>query len=182
MRLQGLTAASRETERRQGFTLVEILFSVVIIAMVFSGVILAYTQASYRAEWTGYSLAAEALAMKQIEQARSARFDLVNPDTSQRLQIYSLNLLNSNLTSSKVLTGYSWTNLDLPSAGNLNSLRATNYVTLRPITNNYSSGTNLMLKVETVWQFTWKTTKFYTNTVCTILAADNEDPSALFGN
>jgi prepilin-type N-terminal cleavage/methylation domain-containing protein len=180
MKLQVLTTNSARTEGRRGFTLVEVVFALAIITVVFSGVIVAYTQASYRAEWTGYSLAAEALAIKQIEQARSARWDPANPDPAQQLQIYSLNLLHSNLTS-RTLTGYTWTNLDLPSAGNLNSLRATNFITLRPVT-NATAATNLMLKVETVWSFTWKKTRLYTNTVCTYLAPDNKDPSDLFGN
>ncbi len=33
-----------------------------------------------------------------------------------------------------------------------------------------------MIKVDTVWAFTWKTTKLYTNTVCTYLAPDNKEP------
>ena len=171
--------APRSTRRRRGFTLVEVVFALAIVVVVFSGVIVAYTQASYRAEWTGYSLAAESLAIKQIEQARSARWDPANPN-GQVLEIYSLNLQNSNLTS-QVLTGYTWTNLDLPSSGNINALRATNYVTVKPVTPvpSNANGSNLMVRVDTVWAFTWKKTKLYTNTVCTFLAPDNKEPADL---
>jgi prepilin-type N-terminal cleavage/methylation domain-containing protein len=177
MELQGLTVASGRTARKGGFTLVEVVFALAIVVVVFSGVIVAYTQASYRAQWTGYSLAAEALAVKQIEQARSARWDPACPDPSTGFELYSLNLLNSNVTA-RTLTGYTWTNLDLPSAGNLNSLRATNYVTVRPVTNPWIAS-NIMVRVDTVWAFTWKRTKLYTNTVCTYLAPDNKEPEDL---
>jgi len=157
---------------------VEVVFALAIVVIVFSGVIVAYTQASYRAQWTGYSLAAQALAVKQLEQARSATWDPANPN-GPVVQIYSLLLQNSNLTS-RVLTGYTWTNLDLPSAGNTASLRATNYVTVKPVVNNPSGNwSNIMVRVDTVWQFTWKKTKLYTNTVCTYLAPDNKEPEDL---
>jgi prepilin-type N-terminal cleavage/methylation domain-containing protein len=176
------TIASIGTRQRRGFTLMEVVFSLAIIVVVFSGVIVAYTQASYRAEWTGYSLAAESLAIKQIEQARCARWDPAGADATTKFELFSLNLQNSNVTAG-VLTGYTWTNLDLPSAGNLNSLRATNYVTVSPVapTGNLNAS-NIMVRVDTVWAFTWKKTKLYTNTVCTYLAPDNKDPSDLFGN
>jgi prepilin-type N-terminal cleavage/methylation domain-containing protein len=169
---------SKEARRSSGFTLVEVIFALAITVVVFSGVIVAYNQATYRAQWTGYSLAAESLAMKQIEQARSARWDPANPN-GQVLQIYSLNLQNSNLTS-RVFTGYSWTNLDLPTSGT-NYLRATNYVTVKPVPSS-SNGSNLMVRVDTVWSFKWKNTKLYTNTICTYLAPDNKESQDMFGN
>ena len=177
MRLPDSIPASRGTERRRGFTLAEVVIALAIVVMVFAGIILAYTQASFRAEWTGYSLAAESLAIKQIEQARSARWD-PNPGAPVN-QIYMLNLQGSNY-SSQILTGYTWTNLDLPSNGT-NILRATNYVTVKPV-NSGSNGSNIMVRVDTVWSFRWQTTRLYTNTVCTYLAPDNKDPSDLFGN
>ena len=177
MRLHVTTEASGQPEQKRGFTLAEVVIALAIITMVFASIIVAYTQAAYRAEWTGYSLAAESLAIKQIEQARSARWDPASSPPT--IEIYSLNLLGSNLTS-QVLTGYTWTNLDLPSNGT-NVLRATNYVTVKPVPSAVAA-TNLMVKVETVWAFRWKKTKLYTNTVCTYLAPDNKDPSDLFGN
>lgn len=176
MRLQVPTLA--QTSRSRGFTLAEVSIALAIIVMVFAGVIIAYTQATLRAQWTGYSLAAESLAMKQIEQARSARWDLASSPPVN--QIYCLNLLNSNLTA-QVLTGYTWTNLDLPSSGS-NYVRATNYVTVKPMPPVAGSpnGTNVMVRVDTVWSFRWaKHTSLVTNTICTYLAPDNKDPSDL---
>jgi len=180
MRFPVQTMASRAVKRSRGFTLVEVIMALVIIVMVCGGTILAYTQAAYRAEWSGYSLAAESLAMKQIEQARSARWDPANPGAPVN-EIYQLNLLSSNLTG-QVLTGYTWTNLDLPSNGS-NYLRATNFVTVKPVTNAFN-GTNIMVQVDAVWSFHWSQgpTKLYTNSIATYLAPDNKEPSDLFGN
>ncbi|HWC61925.1 MAG TPA: type II secretion system protein [Verrucomicrobiae bacterium] len=178
MRLQVPTVA--RTKRSRGFTLAEVSIALAIIVMVFASIILAYTQATYRAQWTGYSLAAESLAMRQIEQARSARWDPADPSGAVN-QIYSLVLLNSNLTS-RVLTGYTWTNLDLPSSGS-NYIRATNFVTIKPMPPVAGSpnGTNIMVRVDTVWPFRWGTTKrLVTNTICTYVAPDNKDPGDLF--
>ncbi len=177
MRLQVPTLA--QTSRSRGFTLAEVSIALAIIVMVFAGVIIAYTQATLRAQWTGYSLAAESLAMKQIEQARSARWDPANPGGVTN-QLYSLNLLGSSL-SAGVLTGYSWTNLDLPSSGS-NYVRATNFVTVKPMPPVAGSpnGTNLMVRVDTVWSFRWaKHTSLVTNTICTYVAPDNKDPGDL---
>jgi len=184
MRFQVFTIASRKARRARGFTLAEVAIAMAIVTMIFAGIILAYTQAAYRAEWTGYSLAAESLAVKQIEQARSARWDpaSVGPTGTPINQLYQLNLLGSNYNSgSQTLTGYSWTNLDLPSNGT-NVLRATNYVTVKPVSGT-SNGSNISVRVDTVWAFRWRaTTKLYTNTILTYIAPDNKDSSDLFGN
>lgn len=179
MQLQVQTVASGRTKQSCGFTLAEVVMAVAVVMLIFSGIILAYTQAAYRAEWTGYSLAAEALATKQIEQARSGRWDPANfQGTAARNDMYSLLLLNSNLTAAGVFTGYSWTNLDLPSNGG-NYARATNYVTVKPIVSGYL-GSNIMIRVDTVWSFRWRTsTRLYTNTIATYFAPDNKDPDIL---
>ena len=159
----------------RGFTLAEVAIAMAIVTTVFTGIILAYTQATYRAEWTGYSLAAESLAMRQIEQARSARWDPAN--AAQQNEIYSLNLQGSNYAAG-VLTGYTWTNLDLPMTGT-NAVRATNYVTVKPVPTS-GSGSNIMVRVDAVWSFRWRSqTKLYTNTICTYLAPDNKAPEDL---
>jgi Tfp pilus assembly protein PilV len=175
MQLRAQRTAWCLAAQRRGFTMAEVAIAMGIVTMIFTGIILAYTQASYRAEWSGYSLAAESLAMKQIEQARSARWDPAN--VQQQNEIYQLNLLGSNY-SAGVLTGYSWTNLDLPTTGT-NVARATNYVTVKPVASS-APGSNIMVRVDTVWKFRWRnTTKLYTNTICTYLAPDNKQPEDL---
>ena len=172
MRLQVSIAAPG----RRGFTLAEVVIALAIVTLVFASIIIAYNQASYRAEWTGYSLAAESLAIKQLEQARSARWDPASQPPIN--EIYSLNLLGSNYTA-QTLTGYTWTNLDLPSNGT-NYLRATNYVTVKPVSS--TNGLLTMVRVDTVWAFKFAHSKLCTNTVCAILAPDNKEPADLTAN
>ena len=61
--------------RRRAFTLVEVVVSMAIAALAFSGIIYGYTATSDQAEWSSYSLAAQSLAMQGVEQARSAKWD-----------------------------------------------------------------------------------------------------------
>src|SRR5262249_6001478 len=56
------------------FTLAEVVVCLAIVALLFGGIITGYMQGAYRAEWAGYNLAAQSLAMQQIEQAKSAKW------------------------------------------------------------------------------------------------------------
>ena len=58
-----------------GFTLVEVVVSVAIATLMFSGIIYGYALVTDRAEWSAYSLAAQSLAMQGVEQARGAKWD-----------------------------------------------------------------------------------------------------------
>src|SRR5262245_29559395 len=62
--------------RNSAFTLPEVVLAVAITAVAFGGIIMAYSQATRRAQWSGYSLSAQALAVQQIEQARASVWDL----------------------------------------------------------------------------------------------------------
>ncbi len=59
----------------RGFTLTEVVVAMAIAALVFAGVIMGLTQATYRGEWAAYNLAAQNLAQQGIEQARAATWD-----------------------------------------------------------------------------------------------------------
>jgi len=177
-----LTRAYVPSKGRSAFTLAEVVTALAIVAMVFGSIILAYTQAARRAQWSGYSLAAQALAIQQIEQARSARWDQAIPTN----EIPTINLLSVSFSNGgNDFTGYSWTNLDLPTSGT-NFVRATNYVTGKKfIPSDFSAGGAqvflYMLRVDTVWPFIWgNNNKLYTNTVMTFMAPDNRDPNTLF--
>jgi type II secretory pathway pseudopilin PulG len=137
--------------------LAEVVVSLVIVATVFGGILVAYIQAARRAEWTGRSLAAQALAIQQIEQARSSRWDLTT----------GMNEL-TNVGNS------SFSALDLPSAGT-NYVWATNYITASMLTFTAPNAYQLrMITVDTVWPFTWRTTtRYFTNRTCTYCAPDN---------
>ena len=83
-----MTAHGRQTiERRPrvlraAFTLIEVLMSVVILAMVMTGVIYGYAAANRFAEWSSMSLAAQSYALQGLEQVRAAKWDLQhNPIT-----------------------------------------------------------------------------------------------------
>lgn len=177
MRVMDFPAARSASSSVRAFTLVEVTFAIMIVAVVLGGMTVAYTQATRRAQWSGYQLAAQALAIQTLEQARSAVWD-------QSLKVNQLTNLNlsSWSYSAGVMTGYSWTNLDLPISGT-NFIRATNFVTTSML---YLNGTTnppvqiQMVRVDTVWPFTWgNVNRFYTNTISTYCAPDNRDPSTL---
>ena len=58
-----------------GFTLVEVVISIAILALCLAGIVYGYVLQAQRAEWSAYSLAAQSLASQEIEQARSAQWD-----------------------------------------------------------------------------------------------------------
>src|ERR1039458_7246431 len=110
MRVMDISEA-RPKRNGAAFTLAEVVIAIAIMGMVFSGTIYGYVQATKRAQWSGYSLAAQALAIQQIEQVRSAQWDVyksIDDSTNLVLNSWSYN------ASTRVLTGYSWTNLDIP--------------------------------------------------------------------
>jgi len=141
-----------------GFTLTEVVLALAIMTVVFGGIITASTQAERRAEWSGYSLAAEALANQQLEQARSAKWDVLDSPEVDEI---------TNLPAVSVAQ------LDLPVSGS-NYVWATNYVTIRTISvaDNPPASVHLV-KVDTVWPFTrGRQTVLFTNTVADYFAPD----------
>jgi len=141
-----------------GFTLAEVLISLAIGAMIFAGLIGAYVQTSYRAEWSGYSLAAQALAIQQLEQARAADWDIST--TPVKNEITNIPMITSAI-------------LDLPVKGT-NVVWATNFTTITsiPITNTVGASV-YMVRVDTAWPFIWAgKTHYYTNTVADLFAPD----------
>jgi prepilin-type N-terminal cleavage/methylation domain-containing protein len=162
---------------RRGFTLVEVVVAVAIIALVFGGMIAAYIQAGQQAEWAGYSLAAQAIGTHQIEQARSAVWDY----SISKNELTNLNLLSWTYnTSTKVGTGYATNILDLPISGT-NVVVVTNYVTVKML--NLTGFTNAqvqMVMVDTVWPFVRRgASRYYTNRTATYFGPDNRDMSSL---
>lgn len=173
MYLNTFAASSWQTRKRRAFTLAEVVMAVAIIALVFSTVLIANTQATRRAEWTGYSLAAQSLAIQQLEQARSALWD---PATYPP-KVEITNLVLQGLSSfSNGISGYTTTNLDLPVSGT-NYVYATNYVSVNYITVSSAPVINVyMVRVDTVWP--WVESggyHFFTNTVVNYYAPDNPE-------
>ena len=171
--LPGNLAGKRQTS---AFTLMEVVMSMAIVALIFSGIITANVQIMKRAEWSGQSLAAQAMAIQQLEQARAALWD----EPSFQNQVTNLSLQNWTYNAG-VVKGYTWTNLDLPIAGT-NNIPATNFVTITLLTNvtGLSQIKLQMVQVVTVWSFKgFGATKLYTNSIATYIGPDNLDPGDL---
>jgi hypothetical protein len=117
-------------------------------------------------------LAAQALAIQQLEQARSAVWD----NSVSKNEMTNLNLLNWTYNAATgVGKGYSWANLDLPISGT-NYIQATNYVTVTLLTNvtGLPAIKLQMVQVDTVWRFlAFGGTRLYTNSIATYYAPDN---------
>ena len=120
--------------RKAGFTLAETLVSIMIMGLVFSGVLLGYTRASQRAEWSGLSLAAEALCVRQMEQFRAVLWD------TQQVPIYDG---TTNISTSNVMI------LDIPISGS-NVVYATNTFTVQSFTQAGPSYFK-MITAKTTW-------------------------------
>jgi type II secretory pathway pseudopilin PulG len=151
MRLMALPGVGGPQARTAGFTLAEVVMSVGIMMLVFSAILTTYIQGSYRAEWSGLSLAAQAAGIQQLESAKAAVWDPLQTSMDQISQLP---------TVTSVL-------LDLPVTGT-NTVYATNYTTVTLLTNAvlYPTYSNYFVQVKTVWPFRWKNqTVYFTNTI-----------------
>ena len=155
MRVMDSLGTHRSKGRTAAFTLVEVVMSTFIIMLVFGAIIGAYIQTSYLAEWSGFSIAAQAAAVQQLESAKCAVWD--PQQTPVQDEINQLPRVTSTL-------------LDLPVSGT-NTVYATNYVTVTLMQSGVYS--NYFVQVNTVWPFRWKNkTTSYTNTIADYYAPD----------
>ena len=145
---------NRTRQLASGFTLTEVVMCCVIMGMLFSGILMGYVTAARRTEWSGYSLAAQALAIQQLEQARSAKWDVIS--------IPSIN----EITNIPRLT---WSKMDIPYSGT-NFTWATNRVTITPITITTNPPVFVYLvRVDTEWRTRGAV---YTNSIANYFAPD----------
>jgi prepilin-type N-terminal cleavage/methylation domain-containing protein len=165
-----------------GFTLVEVLISAAIVAIIFGAVINSYVQAGIRIEWTGYSMAAQSLAVETVEQAKAAVWDptVSGYGLGGENQLTNMNLQGASYDPATLTyTGHSTSILDVPFS-DTNSVPATNYVTIQMI--NVAGNVNVQvqfIRVDTAWPFPIRGRNIYfTNTVCTMVAPDNRSSSA----
>lgn len=161
----------------------EVLIAVFIVALVFGLIFDGYVTTAKMAQWTGYSLAAQAMSGQSIEQARSAVWDIA----MQKTEVTNMNLINKQITYSGnnwTMTGYTTNVLDIPWKGT-NYIVATNFITVQSFFENGVSNPWVQMQsvtVQTVWPFdAWGSysLRYYTNTICTFIAPDNRDPSTL---
>jgi prepilin-type N-terminal cleavage/methylation domain-containing protein len=160
-----------------GFTLIEVVVALAIVTLLFSGILSAYIQSGRQVEWSGYSLAAQALGIHQIEQARSGVWDY----SISKNEITNLNLLSwSYNATTRVGTGYTTNILDLPVSGT-NIVVATNFVTVKMLNlTGFSNVQVQMVSVDTVWPLlSSKGVRFYTNRTASYFGPDNRDTSSL---
>lgn len=139
--------------RQQGTTLVEIVVSLMIVALSMAGIISMYIQAALRAEYSAQMLAAQMMALGGLEQARAAKYDPNGaPPTDE--------LVATNFPSR-------WDILDVGYTTAVTAY-ATNTFTITQVSTNPLVK---MVRVDCTWRFPTRTAVI-TNTVCTYRAAN----------
>lgn len=133
------------------FTLTEVTISLVILVLVFHGILKAYTLACQRSEWSAHSLAAQSLAMQQVEAMRAGKWD---PQAWPVVDEAGL----TNFRSAEIL--------DVPTSSKV-PYYATNVVAVTTVTANPPLR---QLRADCIWEF--KPRGLFTNTVITLRAPD----------
>ena len=135
------------------FTLVEVVTATAISVLTMAATVYGYGLTTRRAEWAGYSLAAQSLALQGLEQARAAKWDpWASPPVNDLTNVYF------QTPSIKVL--------DIPISGT-NVVYATNFWTITTISANPNIA---MIRVDCVWKFARR--GVFTNTVVSYRASD----------
>jgi prepilin-type N-terminal cleavage/methylation domain-containing protein len=57
------------------FTLMEVVISLAILGMSLGGILTLYVRSAQRADWSGYSVSAQMMALSGLEQCRAAKYD-----------------------------------------------------------------------------------------------------------
>jgi Tfp pilus assembly protein PilV len=143
----------KQAGNSSAFTLVETMISILIIAMFFSTILLGYTRAEQRAQWSGYSLAAQAQSTRQLEEFRAVLWDTQNTPVTDN---------TTNVPTTVVLP------LDLPISGT-NVVYATNIATVTTISNFGNTAQIKMIVIKTLWPWNGQT---FTNTIVDYRAPD----------
>lgn len=135
-----------------GYTLVEVLVSMLIVGIMIAGLVSGFMQTHQQAEWSAYNLAAQSLAMQPLEQARAAKWDAyATPPVDQ--------LWNSNFPSTTNV-------LDIPISGT-NIVFATNRINIRSVS---TTPPLKEISVVTTWRFMNR--GVFSNTAVTYRAPD----------
>ena len=133
------------------FTLTEVVISLAILVLVFHGILKAYTMACQRSEWSAHSLAAQSLAMQQMEAMRAGKWD---PQAWPVVDEIGLtNYRNADI-------------LDVPTMSKTPSY-ATSIVAVTTVTINPPLR---QIRSDCIWEF--KPRGLFTNTVITLRAPD----------
>jgi type II secretory pathway pseudopilin PulG len=161
-----MTTRFGQTDKRKAtsaFTIVEVMISITIFAMVASAMVYGYVQTNRRAEWSSFSLAAQSFASQWVEQAMAEKWDAHS------------SVAGTGYGTSKELVSGTYTRINsmlIPGTGQ--SVIVTNYVN---ITNVCDNPTVWQIRADCVWQFppkaVWNTNNpvVFSNTVITLKGA-----------
>jgi hypothetical protein len=143
--------ARAKFDDNSAMTLIEIVVALGISVLLMTGLFQGYTMVSRRAMFSSYSVAADALAMKQME-------EIVPASWIPTLGV--TNLFNPVLTTTQTNA------LGMPGSST-NLIYATNYASLRQVS---TSPPYVMIRVDCVWSF--MDMGMFTNTVAVMRGPD----------
>ena len=153
MRCQLTMTFKRANQRgRFAFTLVEVVISILVIALMAVGLIYGYVQSNRFAEWSSYSLAAQSLASQGVERVKAAQWG--SSITGTYLDQLGTGTTNETGVILVPGTGQSLTVTD--------TVTTTTYLSNPPVRQIVS---------QCVWQFP-STGQKYTNTVITLRSSN----------
>ncbi len=151
---------------RGGFTLVELMVSMMVLGLVSSGIIYGYVQANRMVQYSAISLAAQSYALQGAEQARAANW---NPHGYPMTYGYP-GAYDELPPTNEVFAGTNYT-LDVPSKGMPGSsdfyFYVTNYIFVTDISSNPYVR---QIRSDAVWRF-YLTGQSYTNTAILLRTA-----------
>lgn len=137
---------------RSASSLLEVIMSIAVASVAIVGSVTGYVFSAFRAEWSGYSLAANSLALQRMEQVRAAKWD-----TQARPVVDKL--VGANFP---VVTNI----LDVP-VSKTNIVFATNYTTIAMVSANPPLK---MVRIDCVWPYMKH--GVFTNTIISYRAPD----------
>jgi len=142
-------------KRCSALTIIEVVIALALSALTFGGIVSGHIFAARKAEWSAYSLAAQSLAMQRMEQARSAKWDLLaSPPVNQLIQA-NFPPINNDV-------------LDIPISGS-NIVYASTTTTISSVSTNVPL---VLIRVECVWPFMDR--GFFTNSIQTYRSPDQQ--------
>jgi type II secretory pathway pseudopilin PulG len=142
--------------KNRAFTLVEVMIAFALSLLFIGGMIYGYIGSAQRAEWTGYSIAAQSLASQSIEQTKSCQWNIdATPPIDE--------LITANFPPRTNI-------LDLPvRKGGSNAILATNFIT---ITTAQVTPAVKCIRVDCVWPWViGRKSRVFTNTIVTYRSA-----------
>lgn len=147
-----MRADLRVRPRQYGFSLTEALVAVGLALLTVSAVVSTMLQSAWQGEWSAYSLAAQAQAIRTLEQVRAAKWDPLGfPPVDQ--------VVEANFPERIEI-------MDIPMHGS-NIVYVTNYTTIITVRTNPELK---LVRVDSVWAFMNR--GLFTNTAFTYRAPD----------